>query len=476
MHSTPSRNDRFKVVKIASLEPFRRGRWKCMDYVDENPPQPQPSAKQTQSATNIQMGGSQYMQTQSLPPQHFQQMLVQSGFAGSPAAGFYQGMPNQMLPGQYFYPHGNAVISQQVPVQTGSTTGMQQFINAAGQPYFPANVPPHAASAGFTYSNVQYVQPNLIQTQSSAFVPTSQTANFQQSQTYAGQPTTAQQQPMVNGHAFPPGGGTESPQVVASLPTQIAKNVILQPAIASMNQTPPTVGQNSISQPAQYNPAYQPASLPANQTPAAQLTNITAVTQVTQGTPIITPVPAAVQPSSQITNPAAVSQAVTLTAASAFNQMHIAQIPIPIAHSAPASSTNPMYVAQGGVPNADDGQGDVVGESKNPDNPEAGQPGEDPAKANPVVNAIDNKIEQAMDLVKSHLMYTVREEVEVLKEKIVELMERIQQLETENAYLKQQVLKGAGAPPPTNGTTTSTNDGTPDPTSQTPTQQPPAPQ
>ncbi|KAK7466559.1 hypothetical protein BaRGS_00037343 [Batillaria attramentaria] len=50
--------------------------------------------------------------------------------------------------------------------------------------------------------------------------------------------------------------------------------------------------------------------------------------------------------------------------------------------------------------------------------------------------AIDNKIEQAMDLVKSHLMYAVREEVEVLKEQIKELMERLSQLEYENNILR----------------------------------------
>ncbi|XP_067593615.1 TSC22 domain family protein 2 isoform X2 [Pseudorca crassidens] len=50
--------------------------------------------------------------------------------------------------------------------------------------------------------------------------------------------------------------------------------------------------------------------------------------------------------------------------------------------------------------------------------------------------AIDNKIEQAMDLVKSHLMYAVREEVEVLKEQIKELVERNSLLERENALLK----------------------------------------
>lgn len=50
--------------------------------------------------------------------------------------------------------------------------------------------------------------------------------------------------------------------------------------------------------------------------------------------------------------------------------------------------------------------------------------------------AIDNKIEQAMDLVKSHLMYAVREEVEVLKEQIKELLEKNSMLERENALLK----------------------------------------
>ncbi|KAM6453317.1 TSC22 domain family protein 4 isoform 2-T2 [Liasis olivaceus] len=50
--------------------------------------------------------------------------------------------------------------------------------------------------------------------------------------------------------------------------------------------------------------------------------------------------------------------------------------------------------------------------------------------------AIDNKIEQAMDLVKSHLMFAVREEVEVLREQIKELSERNASLEQENSVLR----------------------------------------
>ncbi|XP_039089425.1 TSC22 domain family protein 3 isoform X3 [Hyaena hyaena] len=40
------------------------------------------------------------------------------------------------------------------------------------------------------------------------------------------------------------------------------------------------------------------------------------------------------------------------------------------------------------------------------------------------------------DLVKNHLMYAVREEVEVLKEQIRELVEKNSQLERENTLLK----------------------------------------
>ncbi|KAI1883206.1 hypothetical protein AGOR_G00242820 [Albula goreensis] len=84
---------------------------------------------------------------------------------------------------------------------------------------------------------------------------------------------------------------------------------------------------------------------------------------------------------------------------------------------------------------------------------------EDGASGASVV-AIDNKIEQAMDLVKSHLMYAVREEVEVLKEQIKELYERNSVLERENAVLKSlanneqlsqlavQPGKGLAATPP----------------------------
>lgn len=50
--------------------------------------------------------------------------------------------------------------------------------------------------------------------------------------------------------------------------------------------------------------------------------------------------------------------------------------------------------------------------------------------------AIDNKIEQAMDLVKSHLMLAVREEVEDLKQQIKLLEAKNNQLDQENKLLR----------------------------------------
>ncbi|VDK80481.1 unnamed protein product [Litomosoides sigmodontis] len=59
--------------------------------------------------------------------------------------------------------------------------------------------------------------------------------------------------------------------------------------------------------------------------------------------------------------------------------------------------------------------------------------------ANSPIVAIDGKIEQAMDLVKAHLMFAVREEVDVLRAKILELEATILQLEAENAVLREHV-------------------------------------
>lgn len=46
------RNERFKVVKIESTEPFKRGRWMCMDYLDHTTMQPTANSDGKDVATN----------------------------------------------------------------------------------------------------------------------------------------------------------------------------------------------------------------------------------------------------------------------------------------------------------------------------------------------------------------------------------------------------------------------------------------
>lgn len=455
IHSTPSRNDRFKVVKIASLEPFKRGRWKCMDYVDEAPPPAtaQPT-KVTQSAGSITVpAGAVFLQTQSLPQQQIQQMLLQSGFANGTQ--FFQNVPAQMIPqAQYFYPQGGNIQTQTLPqqlVNTGATgTAVPnsipaQFINAS-QPYFATGV---VQNAGFTipqnYQNVQYVPANLLQNQNSAFVPTSQTvqlpSNFQQSQTFAGNVSA----PMVNGHSYPP-PQTNEQQVSSSLPTQPAKSVILN---STVQQPQPQQLQNQISV-AQSIPVQQQQQ---QQPPQYQQSNFQQVPSASATQPVFEP--PKVVPVSTVFEQNQVPQSVSVPAVDSKTQ-------------ASNVYTNPQFDAAGNsltaLENAETPAEPVTessgeGNSENPD---------DPSKTNPVVNAIDNKIEQAMDLVKSHLMYTVREEVEVLKEKIAELMEKIQQLESENNFLRSQIPKGQPLAPPLSTSTTTTTTTSSPPVDNTP--------
>jgi len=78
--------------------------------------------------------------------------------------------------------------------------------------------------------------------------------------------------------------------------------------------------------------------------------------------------------------------------------------------------------------------------------------------------SIDNRIEQAMDLVKSHLMSAVRSEVEELRDKISKLEDTVTVLSRENEVLRanvnQEVLAGLVGPRlGSNSITTTTSGG-----------------
>ncbi|KAI4468915.1 tsc22 domain family protein 1 [Holotrichia oblita] len=132
----------------------------------------------------------------------------------------YYNVPSQMLPpNQFFYstqPISN-IPTQNLQQQIGVTLVVMYNLQCSSlllQPYIQQSVP--NSVGGFTvqaYPNVQYVPSNLSQNQGSAFIPTSQnvnagqiSSNFQQSQSYAGQPTVSQPnivQTDSERHAFP---------------------------------------------------------------------------------------------------------------------------------------------------------------------------------------------------------------------------------------------------------------------------------
>lgn len=91
------------------------------------------------------------------------------------------------------------------------------------------------------------------------------------------------------------------------------------------------------------------------------------------------------------------------------------------------------------------------------------------------VAAIDNKIEQAMDLVKTHLTFAVREEVEVFKNTILELKQKVAVLEQQNQVLRKfappeilQQLSALTAQQMGSSNLASPRPSTPNPPSQTP--------
>lgn len=480
--ATPSRNDRFKVVKIASLEPFKRGRWKCMDYVDEAPPpnivNVNANKGSAQSMTNPPVPSGVFMQSQSLPQQQIQQMLIQGGYTNGTQ--FYSNVPTQMIPqGQYFYPQVPNMQNQSVPQQV-ATSMPTQFIN--NQPYFPPGVMT-TNPAGYTmpqsYPNIQYVP---VPTQNSAFVPTNQQqihlpANFQ-SQSYSSQPSVSVSQPnvnqnMVNGHAYPSQQQHHEPSQQmpqgGNLPNQPMKNMIVNTASISNQQQYQQQHQQQLQQQHQQQLQQQhQQQLQQQQPPPPQQNH---VVQNHQQVP---------QANTGVVQPQQYQQVHTQNVGVTYQQQIPNTIPsvtttqVPVIQGNPSQpqpvnqqvdnhvNTNPQYASNANSATKVVARTESIQEVKEAAGPAVtpanvapptttstvssteivNDNSDDPTKSNPVVNAIDNKIEQAMDLVKSHLMYTVREEVEVLKEKIAELMEKIQQLETENNYLRSQIPKG----------------------------------
>nr|XP_025036227.1 TSC22 domain family protein 4 isoform X3 [Pelodiscus sinensis] len=109
---------------------------------------------------------------------------------------------------------------------------------------------------------------------------------------------------------------------------------------------------------------------------------------------------------------------------------------VPLRSSRPSSPALPLFREGSPVRKASDPFGARLSLARSMFAMGGHQDSDDDSGSGSSMIAIDNKIEQAMDLVKTHLMFAVREEVEVLREQIKDLAERNAALEWENRLLR----------------------------------------
>ncbi|XP_054887879.1 TSC22 domain family protein 1-like [Poeciliopsis prolifica] len=473
---------RFRVVKLdSSSEPFKKGRWTCTEFYDKDAPTPAPSASEAASLTSRQFvtenfpserestSSSSVSSTMSTLS-HYIENLGSGETGGSPVPQHAQdyASPPQGSQGIMGVPHSQAHMHTQdvnhPHVKTTAAPSAPTHLHQPGQQTAIGAVPPQQ----LTYAQAVANQPpsssqglvgiqqqkmgyaNLPQ-QSTASPASARPPGYNQSQ--QGVPQVAPSQPLSNQSGSVMAAQTNGANQMMGAPQQ-SQGLLHKPApIASV---PPHVGVAGLGQ--------QPPSHVdiQQQKPQSLLTQIQNPGSSTQLPPAASasagPPPNAHsdhQPQAHnATNVGRMSPHPSQDPSSAQALVHAAQASALYA-SLPSFTTTQLQDAQrlllqhqsllklsGGEAGSNTGLGQETEGNANTASALTAPAGlktidgEDDGSSGASVVAIDNKIEQAMDLVKSHLMYAVREEVEVLKEQIKELIERNSQLEQENTLLK----------------------------------------
>ncbi|EZA58780.1 hypothetical protein DMN91_008687 [Ooceraea biroi] len=467
------RNERFKVVKIESTEPFKRGRWTCMDYLDHTSVN-QPTAIGTPKVSDPNEVCISYGVTDSgiVIPEAAKQSVVPddkgisidaNGPVSSHPDAVHSTIAVSSNPAQSV-PSANYAVNNSIPpnvqhnptqVQTQGKVQQQpppaqqipQYFQSQTQPIATQQQPPPQGSQGSTLpSNLQTTHPNslgqpqsmpqgsipiITQTASSTVTP-QQSIPHSKEETYVTVSTQNQSLPVQN---------VCQPTVQqTSVPTSQAPNILVtqhQSDAATMQTQKPQMPQ--ISEPLT---AIQGMQGMQNIHKVPQTTGAPQQASSTihpSGAPVqsqvIAPTTQQMQPqTSTSTAPVQITQ---VTAGCQNVVGGLQQGNIAFHQSDPEQESIPGIVANAtNAQSADATLLESLAEvTQSSDEHRALEDNEESMSGTSAV-AIDNKIEQAMDLVKSHLMFAVREEVEVLKEKIAELMDRINQLEAENSILK----------------------------------------
>ncbi|XP_076323589.1 uncharacterized protein LOC143232277 isoform X2 [Tachypleus tridentatus] len=350
--------NRFKVVKLVSSEPFKRGRWVCMDFT--NPPAVQRDVPKQEVSTE-------------------QSSTSGASSAGSSATSlFSENQPLDTVAHFYEIPVSqpySVAGSISVAVDTPQNSQSIIYLPMNNQVYSAPQVPHMAVVQNFGIQSGQQIvtdsqQQNILSQQGQIVV------KMMQNQ-------TSQQQPQ---HPVQPG------QMVPAVSQPLSQPVV---------QASQTLPQAVVSQQQHPTLPTQPSSGPHTQS----IGNI----------PDVSHTQASQTASSQDQNYQGPSQVTLATVSS--------DVSMPNVMTSVTATVPPLLEV---LPDTLTLGNKSIGEGEEAESASAGSS----------TVAIDNKIEQAMDLVKSHLMFAVREEVDVLKEKIGELLERISQLEYENGILR----------------------------------------
>jgi len=354
---------------------------------------------------NLNQGGQQQPSSRQQPPPQAvapqQQQTTQQQAPQQQAP--LQQAPLQQAPLQQV-PQQPQVIPQQ-PILPQQTVPQQPnpAVKKVSQPQQPSGVQP-------TVSQTQPQKPIIQPGQSQAGPQTTMQPQQQQPATTVGQTPTAK-----NGQQ----------QLPATQPQQ---QIVGQP-----------VGQQPAGvQPTQHSLPQQNQNLSGGPTtPQTGVATIQRTSQVQSGpvrpTTSVQPLVGSVAQSPVSTGQSPVTNTTSLTTVSSrVTTSTTGYFPVPYSGDYP-------LVGTGGL----DGEGlverleDIVSTQMHPDTD--GQELEHESASGAGQGSIDNRIEQAMDLVKSHLMSAVRSEVEELRDKISKLEDTVTILSRENEVLRTHV-------------------------------------
>ncbi|XP_026886795.2 TSC22 domain family protein 2 isoform X2 [Electrophorus electricus] len=478
--ATASCSSRFRVIKLdhGTGEPFKRGRWTCTEFYEKDPEgsvisrtvdsirHPNVTEQGTERDSGLGATGGSVATQAGLSNQGPDSALDSASLQAS---------PHQFDPQ---VPHGYSVVLQHGT--TGTGTANPESLSSKSAPVQPSS---HAAVAhGLLPPGHNGLHPatHVQKSPGMASTPPAQTLLYQTQQ------QTPQQLPIGHHLQAQPGlmpasqveyGQQHLPLTVAqthpgtSLPVghgvSQGPSPVPTPAAGGVLGVPGDIGglPGGLPLPASQPGSSVPSLLPQHGTgmlggvaPLAQGSSV----QLGQYSPANATHSLAAAPQSATALPVSAGAIPSLGAAGGAG-MPMSSTGMPAHAQVPRNSGLPGVTATGsgfGQPEESRRKSDAPLLAPLVPGKEAGKPliADDLPLSNPAVNsffgipipidgdddsasgasvvAIDNKIEQAMDLVKSHLMFAVREEVEVLKDQIKELYERNSVLERENAVLK----------------------------------------